>query len=190
MTTHKDQILKLRSEGHSYNSIRDKLGCSKGTICFHCGENQKEKNRNRAKKFNPLQKKILRFLENIPKTEHINKNISSKINSAISKKIGDFSCIIISKYIKEYPTHMFSTKDLLDKIGDNPTCALTGRKIDLSKPSTYQLDHIIPRSKGGDNSLDNCQLLCKEANLAKHSMLQEDFIKLCQEVIKNQQTKS
>jgi len=28
-------------------------------------------------------------------------------------------------------------------------------------------DHIEPVSRGGDNSLDNCQLLCRQCNAAK-----------------------
>lgn len=32
----KDDIIKLRNEGYSYNEISKKLNCSKGTISFHC----------------------------------------------------------------------------------------------------------------------------------------------------------
>ena len=77
----------------------------------------------------------------------------------------------------------FTVEDLLSKIGDDPVCALTGRPIDLLKSRTYQLDHIIPKSKGGDNSLENCQLACKDANQAKHDLTLNDFISLCREVV-------
>jgi hypothetical protein len=50
----KEQILKLRSEGKTYDEIRTIVNCSKGTISYHCGEGQKEKykqnNRNRKKR--------------------------------------------------------------------------------------------------------------------------------------------
>jgi len=46
---HKDQILKLRAEGKTYNEIRDITGASKGTIAYHCGEGQKAKTRERTK---------------------------------------------------------------------------------------------------------------------------------------------
>ena len=47
----KEQILKLREEGKTYNEIKDILGCSKGTISYYCGVGQKDKNDNRRKSF-------------------------------------------------------------------------------------------------------------------------------------------
>lgn len=37
------KILALRTEGKTYNQIRDELNCSKGTIAYYCGDGQKEK---------------------------------------------------------------------------------------------------------------------------------------------------
>lgn len=39
----KEEILKLREEGKTYNEIKLILGCSKGTISYYCGNGQKEK---------------------------------------------------------------------------------------------------------------------------------------------------
>jgi 5-methylcytosine-specific restriction endonuclease McrA len=83
----------------------------------------------------------------------------------------------------QYFPMRFKVKDLLEKIGDHPICQLTGRRIDLSDGPSYHLDHIIPKTKGGSNDLDNCQLLCKQANQAKANMLTEEFIQLCREVL-------
>lgn len=44
---------------------------------------------------------------------------------------------------------------------------------DLAKPS---LDHIIPKSRGGDNDLKNLQFLTVFENLAKRDMTQEEWI--------------
>jgi DNA-binding CsgD family transcriptional regulator len=41
----KEKILELRSKGYNYNQIKDAIGCSKGTISYHCGKGQKEKTR-------------------------------------------------------------------------------------------------------------------------------------------------
>lgn len=44
----KSEILKLREAGKSYKEICDALGCSKGTVSYHCGRGQKQKTRDRA----------------------------------------------------------------------------------------------------------------------------------------------
>jgi IS30 family transposase len=43
---HKEEILRLRAEGMSYNQIAEQLGCSKGTVSYHIGFGQKEKTKN------------------------------------------------------------------------------------------------------------------------------------------------
>jgi 5-methylcytosine-specific restriction endonuclease McrA len=78
---------------------------------------------------------------------------------------------------------------LLEKIGDNPVCYLTGRKIDLLDGKSYHLDHIIPKDKGGSNTLDNCNIACKDANQAKGNLLYHEFILLCEEVLDHHKNK-
>ena len=78
---------------------------------------------------------------------------------------------------------MFKVQDLIDKIGDNPVCYLTGRPINLEEGRFYHLDHILPKSRGGDNSLENCGLTCKPANQAKTNLTLEEFVQLCREVV-------
>ena len=49
----KEEILKLRADGKSYNEIKSILNCSKGTIAYHCGKGQKDKyKKNRDKRKN------------------------------------------------------------------------------------------------------------------------------------------
>lgn len=40
----KEKILKLRSEGKTYNEISTILKCSLSTVSYHCGKGQKKKN--------------------------------------------------------------------------------------------------------------------------------------------------
>ena len=178
----KQKILEFREQGYSYNKIAKELDCAKSTVCYHLGEDQKEKRRirlHRHRKLSPLNAKRSRFLEDnkrrhsdsvVSKETNIRKIIKMKRDNFARNKNGDND-------------YMFSIDELIEHIGDNPKCYLTGKKIDLSDSSSYSLDHIIPRSKGGDSSLENCALACREANQAKSDLNLEEFIDLCQAVV-------
>jgi 5-methylcytosine-specific restriction endonuclease McrA len=58
-------------------------------------------------------------------------------------------------------------------------CALTGAKLDR----TSQLDHILPKSKGGIDYIENLQWLSQKANLAKRDLTDDEFIDLCASVM-------
>jgi len=51
-------------------------------------------------------------------------------------------------------------------------CLLCGL---LAKDKPMHVDHIIPRSKGGLNTLDNLQTLCFECNGGKNNWADTDF---------------
>jgi hypothetical protein len=70
-----------------------------------------------------------------------------------------------------------------------PVCYLTGRSIDYEDTASYNLDHVIPNSKGGSNSLDNCGLACKSVNQAKSDLSVEEFFQLCIDVVKHNNLK-
>lgn len=165
MTKLGTKILKLRSEGKTYTEIQKIVGGSKATISYHCGENQKEKLRKRTQKLrkeNPLLGKVDWF-----------KNPSYKNKKRVSyfkRRSGDKD---------------FNYKDFLEKVGENPKCYLTGRDIDLADASSYQLDHIIPKVKGGKNTLDNLGLATTAANQAKNVLTHDEFIQLCVDVVRH-----
>jgi hypothetical protein len=55
-------------------------------------------------------------------------------------------------------------------------CSLSG--VTLTQHNMV-LDHRIPKSKGGEHSIDNLQWLCDKVNTAKGTLSQEDFLKMC-----------
>ena len=74
---------------------------------------------------------------------------------------------------------------MLEKFGGTKVkCALTGRELDL-RTDPYCLDHIIPVDKGGSNELSNMEITCPEANAAKNNLTNDEFIRLCIEVLTN-----
>lgn len=156
----KEEILKLREEGKSYREINLILGCSKGTIAYHCGKGQKEKTQKRRK----------------INSNSIKHKIYNKIDSFVSRNTVPKG---VFNYIKRDLNHIH----YYDKIIENPYCYLTGEKIDLYLSNSYNLDHIIPASKGGDNSIENMGLCLKQANMAKSDLTKEELINLCKKII-------
>jgi len=63
----KEQILKLRKEGKTYKEIVEKVGCSKGTVAYHCGKGQKEKASKRQKTLKDRKKKSIKTPDSIIK---------------------------------------------------------------------------------------------------------------------------
>lgn len=54
-------------------------------------------------------------------------------------------------------------------------CALTGRRLDRSA----QIDHKIPRAKGGKDEIANLRWVCPEINYAKRDMSDEQLLAMC-----------
>ena len=174
----KDKILELKGQGKSYNIIMKELNCSKGTVAYHLGLGQINKSANRQRtrrNSDKLIQKIERFHNDRPLKSNL-PNSSLKVQKIIYLKWHRFHRGDISMA-------NFTSEDLRKKIGDNPVCYSTGRAIDLTKSREYHLDHIIPVSKGGKNTLDNCGITCRDANQSKTDLSLEDYIKLCKEVI-------
>lgn len=97
----KENILKLRSEGKSYQEICQTLGCTKSTVAYHCNRTTKDKV---IQKNNEYRKKI----PLIVKVDRFKRDSNNKGNCN------------------------YTTKDVIDKLGNNPRCYLTGKEIDLS----------------------------------------------------------
>ena len=58
---------------------------------------------------------------------------------------------------------------------DNFTCQYCGRNVKEDKIKLH-LEHIIPKNKGGDNSINNLTTSCEECNLGKGDVLLEEHL--------------
>lgn len=139
----KNEIIKLRNEGKTYNEIRKILGCSKSTISYHCSKlknNEKniEKNINiknllsGSNKFKTSKENINEIIKlrknkktynEISKEVNISINIVRKVcrvlNLTTSRKFGKISKETISKvkklYKKNYSSYEISKKLKISK---------------------------------------------------------------------------
>jgi 5-methylcytosine-specific restriction endonuclease McrA len=168
----KEEILKLRSEGKTFNEIKEILKCSKSTISYHCSDEQKEKSRNRTRKRreNLIHSKLESFIyrkeknvkEGIRKFQKTDSNSKGRVNSNIKTT--------------------FNWVDVLNKFGENTYCYLSGEKINLYEDN-YNFDHIIPVSKNGSNSLENLGILHEKVNRMKSDLSPEELIEWCKKIL-------
>lgn len=180
----KNEIIRLREEGHTYTQICQILGCSKGTVAYHCGFGQKEKTRQRnqeSKEKNNACNKVWNF-----KTAELRRQNRSKkdAKTRVQVKLGSFKKGKRRGYT-EIERESFTLKDVVAKFGQQTRCYLTGRSIDLYDPNTYNLDHIVPIAKGGNSLLENLGVLNPQANAAKSDMTVKELLALCKEILEH-----
>jgi 5-methylcytosine-specific restriction endonuclease McrA len=88
----------------------------------------------------------------------------------VNQKIKIPKVIILSKFDrvpKKRPR--FSQKNIW--IRDNFTCQYTGKKL---RPGEGNIDHVVPRSRGGSTAWENCVLACKQVNAKKADSTPEE----------------
>jgi len=167
----KEQILKLREEGKTYSEIKELLGCSKSTISYYCGHEQKEKTKNRVRKrrLNTLVSKTDRF-------------IHRKKQKNIDESLRKFQKRSKSSQVNKDIDMTFTWKDVLEKYTENTVCYLSGEKINLYE-NNYNLDHIIPYSRGGKNTIENLGITHKIANTMKSDLTPDELIEWCKKIL-------
>ena len=184
----KEEILKLRNEGKTYNQIKEILGCSKGTIAYHCGDGQKEKSTIRRKKRreNILLRKVDGFkYKRYDKeliTDKVGKNRKDVVESI--RKFQKRENGVNSDGINKEICKTFNWEDVLEKFGENTVCYLSGEEINLYE-NNYQLDHIKPASRKGNNSLDNLGITHKVVNYMKGNLTPEELFEWCSKILKH-----
>lgn len=74
-------------------------------------------------------------------------------------------------------TGIITPADTNDFLKKNHSCYWCGKEIDKEYSKGYHLDHFIPLSKGGLNTIENIVLSCASCNMSKGAMMPEDFAK-------------
>lgn len=179
--SNKEKILKLKSEGKTCTEIKKLLNMSSGIVYYHYYSEYRERQlfnmKKKRKQAHPYEEKIHTFSKDKYKRK---RNIPiSTTRTRLRNKINDFfNGDVMAR-------RQFTVDDVITKFGENPICYLTGEQIDITKPGTYQFDHIIPKCRGGDNSLENMAICTKQANESKRGLTPDEFIFLCKKVLEH-----
>jgi len=80
---------------------------------------------------------------------------------------------------------------ILMKYGIDPSkppfeCYICGSIHSYWNLAEIEVDHIIPKSRGGDNSPENVNVACRKCNHSKNDATMEEFISWCHKVIAHQ----
>lgn len=181
----KEDILKLRSEGKTYKEIVEILGCSKSVVSYHCGNNQKEKSDTRRKKRrnNVLITKLDRFKhrKHFKVSDEIKDSKSRKDVVESIRKYQKTDTNFIGRVNKNIDT-TFNWENVINKFGNVTKCYLSGVELNLLE-NEYQLDHIIPASRGGDNTLKNLGITHKTVNQMKGDLTPDELIEWCIKIL-------
>ena len=175
----KEEILRLRGEGKTYSQITLVLNCSKSTVAYYCNNTTKEKSRIKTQKRRAISTGLARKLDTFLARRPRNKTLTF----ATKRKAIDFQRRdpLVTGYTAKYSREL-SYAQLEEKL-ENSTCYLTGVLIDLTDSSSFSLDHIVPVSRGGSNTIDNLGLCHSKVNAVKSDLLVEELFDVCIKIL-------
>ena len=160
----KAEIKKLHKAGLGYKRISQVLNVPYHIARFHSDPMAGEKWGRRSRKWKK------------------NNPIALKIHTTLRSRVKSFKRAGKDKDDRVTNSDI-NSRDIVAKLKQNPHCYLTGLPIDLADTRSYQIDHIVPVSRGGTNDEGNIGLASKWANQAKGDMLVDEFVKKCIAVI-------
>tara|TARA_B110000285_G_C14839435_1_gene474643 strand:- start:43 stop:720 length:678 start_codon:yes stop_codon:yes gene_type:complete len=168
---------------------------SKGSISPHFNEETRKKIIERSKKYKSSIEGMLnhrlhrldaresiedRVVEMLPNRHE---NVQQLIRDRLKDVKGRNGMKAI-KYVKYWEDHKGLEK--VSEIEWCMPCTVCGEELIINpKGENMHLDHIVPHSRGGSGERSNIVPIHKRCNQSKADMTMEEFVELCEKVIKN-----
>lgn len=156
----KEQILKLRTEGNTYNEIVAIVKCSKSTVSYYCGEGQKEKTLQNTKLYRERKKlgikveKKDRKISDREKRKKFFKEMFPNLNGAnLLKAISEYK--ILNDNYENMSFDRLRIRVILEQDKKCNNCKLY---LWFEKPITLEIDHKDGNNK--NNNRENLEALC------------------------------
>jgi len=67
----------------------------------------------------------------------------------------------------------------------NGRCAYCWEPIDFTDQKSWELDHVIPVSRGGSSEASNIVVTCFRCNRVKRDLTYHEFVLLCHKIATN-----
>lgn len=111
-------------------------------------------------------------------------------NHDVRKILDDYPCIVNSQFAKVYtPDELIAPRARIKKSereeiyeASDKKCAICGKPLTLQECT---IDHIVPRSRGGENNIDNYRILCPACNHFKSDRLDSEMYENVIDIIAN-----
>ena len=154
-------IVSLWMKGWKKSEIVKQLNCSYYSVNYYCTKGYKEKRQIKKREY---------------RSTWVGKLLTHWDGFKRSRQIKSQQKYSVIKDEYEY-------KVLLNHLGGIQTnCYLTGEPINL-ETDAYQLDHIVPLSKGGTSEITNCGITIPVANQMKTDMTVSELLDMCEKIL-------
>lgn len=138
------------------------------SVCSQIGDKNYFLNKRHVDDYDEFIESINRIFE----SKLIISNDLEYFKSIKNKYINDYADYINGNVKKEYSARELALKYTSKKEIRNEVFSIHGKScLCCGSSNNIHLDHIIPISKGGENSIENIQPLCRGCNISKHNKI-------------------
>ena len=159
-------ILETQEVFPSLNKAADSLGVSQGALSEYFSHGKRIKNLDG----------LTLYTEEYPKGTCIRCGEMLRENKTCKRCVAKYGKAYIKRTGRRPRFKVGVCTTLFER---DKACCLCGEDfID----GVFEIDHMLPKSRGGSSELDNLQLLCPTCNKSKYNMTVNEYLEHCKNI--------